>query len=69
MYLIKNLYPEYVKNSFFYNDSFFFFKILFIRKREHKQGEWQAEGQGEAGSPLSKEPGCRAGSQDTGIMT
>ena len=29
-------------------------KILFIYVTEHKQGEWQAEG--EAGSPLSKEP-------------
>ena len=44
---------------------FIFLKILFIylsergrkrerERREHKQGEWQAEG--EAGSPLSKEP-------------
>ena len=38
-----------------------FFKILFIylfvRESEHKQGEWQAEqAEGEAGSPLSKEP-------------
>ena len=39
---------------------FFFLKILFIyfrmaeRERAHKQGEWQAEG--EAGSPLSREP-------------
>jgi len=31
-----------------------FFKILF--EREHKQGEWQAEGEGEAGSPLNREP-------------
>ena len=39
---------------------FFFFLILFInlteRKREHRQEEWQAEGAGEAGSPLSREP-------------
>ena len=26
------------------------------REREHKQGEWQAEGEGDAGSPLSREP-------------
>jgi len=26
------------------------------RGREHKQGEQQAEGEGEAGSPLSREP-------------
>ena len=37
------------------------FKILFIRKREREsasaqQGEQQAEGKGEAGSPLSREP-------------
>ena len=36
---------------------FFFLKILFKinkREREHEQREWQAEG--EAGSPLSREP-------------
>jgi len=39
------------------------------REREHKQGEWQAEGEGEAGSPLSREPDAGAGSRDPGIMT
>ena len=34
--------------------SFFLFKD-FISQIEHKQGEWQAEGEGEAGSLLSKE--------------
>ena len=37
---------------------FFFFKILFIylREREHKQG-WEEKGaEGEADSPLSREP-------------
>ena len=35
-----------------------FFKILFIFLTEstHKQGEQQAAGEGEAGSPLNKEP-------------
>ena len=35
-----------------------FKKILFIylTKREHKQGEQQAEGEGEAGSLLTREP-------------
>jgi len=37
------------------NQHFFFNFIYFLgRQREHKQGEWQAEGEG--GSPLSKEP-------------
>ena len=42
---------------------FLFFKILFTyltereRGRVHKQWEQQAEGKGEAGSLLSKEPG------------
>ena len=32
---------------------------LFVREREsaeHRQTEWQADAEGEAGSPLSKEP-------------
>ena len=35
-----------------------FFKILFIclTERQHKQEEQQAEGEGEAGCPLSREP-------------
>jgi len=39
-----------------------FLNILFIyltereRGREYKQGEWQTEGEGEAGSPLSRGP-------------
>ena len=37
----------------------FFLKILFSLT-EHKQGEWQAEGEGEADSLLSREP-------DTGL--
>ena len=43
-------------------DFFFFLKILFIYQRErggeseHRQTEWQAEAEGEAGSPPSKEP-------------
>jgi len=35
----------------------FFFKdfiYLFDREREHKQGEWQAEAEGEAASPQSR---------------
>ena len=38
--------------------TFFFFKVLFIylTQREPKQRERQAEGEGEAGSPLSREP-------------
>ena len=39
------------------------------RKREQKQGEWQAEGEGEAGSLLSREPQHRAQSQGPEIMT
>ena len=37
--------------------TFFFFKVLFIylTQREPKQRERQAEGEGEAGSPLSRE--------------
>jgi len=41
---------------------FYFFILLFFKDffnlcdRAHKQGEWQAEGEGEAGSPLSREP-------------
>ena len=39
---------------------FFFLKILFffiyLTERDHKQAERQAEGEGEAGSPLSREP-------------
>ena len=46
----------------------FFFKTLFIylteRAREHKQREPQAEGEGEAGSPLSREPDVGLRSQD-----
>ena len=34
----------------------FFFRILFIYLTEHKQAEWQVEGEGEAGSPISREP-------------
>ena len=33
----------------------FLFIYLFIREQEHKQGERQTEGEGEAGSPLSRE--------------
>ena len=46
---------------FFFSPCFFFFKILFIylregdRGAEHEQGE-EAEGEGEADSPLSGEP-------------
>ena len=29
---------------------------IFDRERKHKQGEQQAEGEGEAGSPLNREP-------------
>ena len=36
--------------------SLFLKKILFIHLIEHKQAEQQAEGKGEAGSLLSKEP-------------
>ena len=32
------------------------FGFEFIYLTEHKQGEWQAEGEGEAGSSLSREP-------------
>ena len=39
---------------------YFFLKILFITERENKPGVQQAEGEGEAGSPLSREP-------DTGL--
>ena len=37
---------------------FFFLKILciYLMEKEHKQGEWQTEGEGEAGSLLSREP-------------
>jgi len=39
---------------------FFFLKIFCLfngeREREHKQAERQTEGEGEAGSPLSREP-------------
>ena len=41
---------------------FFFFKILFIfwhNVSEHKQGEGQAKEEGEADSPLSREPDAR----------
>jgi len=37
--------------------------------REHKQGKQQAEGEGEAGSPLNREPDVGAPSQDPRIMT
>ena len=53
----------------------YFFKrfYLFVREserseNEHKQTEWQAEAEGEAGSLLSKEPDVGL-SQDAGIMT
>ena len=36
--------------------TYVFIKILFIYLREHKQGEQPAEGEGEAGSPRSREP-------------
>jgi len=41
----------------FYFILFFFkdFIYLFDREREHKQGEWQAEAEREAGSPPSRE--------------
>ena len=44
--------PTQIFSSF----SSFLNKILFVTETEHvyKQGEWQAEGQGEAGSLLSK---------------
>jgi len=35
----------------------------------HKQGKLQAEGDGEAGSLLSREPNAGLGSHDAGIMT
>jgi len=34
----------------------YFFKILFIYLRERAQAERVAEGEGEAGSPLRREP-------------
>ena len=37
-------------------ESRFFFNILFIYLTEQKQGKQPAEGEGEADSPLSKEP-------------
>ena len=40
------------RNGFFL--FFYDFIYVFVRERVHKQGEWQAEG--EAGSPLSREP-------------
>ena len=57
-------------NFYFILFKIFFLKIyLFIwqREGEHKQGEQQAEGEGEADSPLSKEP--HVGLNPTGIMT
>ena len=39
------------------------------RERKHKQADWQAEGEGEAGSPLSQEPEARTQSQRPVIMT
>ena len=42
---------------------------LFDTQREHKQGQWLTEGEGEAGSLLSRGPNAGARSQDLGIMT
>lgn len=36
--------------------SLFIFIYSLSREREHKQGKQQAEGEGVAGSPLSREP-------------
>ena len=50
--------------------SYFFLKILFYLteiEREHKQGEWQAEG--EAGSLLSKKPDGRLNPRTLGSLT
>ena len=41
---------------------------MYLSDREHKQGV-VAEGEGEAGFPWSREPGCEAQSQDLRIMT
>jgi len=36
---------------------YFFFKdFIYLFDREHKRGKQQAEGEGEAGSPLGREP-------------
>ena len=40
-----------ITSSFFLD-----FTHLFDTQREHKQGEWQVEEEGEAGSPLNREP-------------
>jgi len=36
---------------------FFFKDFIYLTERAHKQGERQAEGEGEADSPLGKVPG------------
>ena len=48
----------------------FFLKILFIfwERRSEREHEWRGEGEGEAGSPLSRVR-CGAPSQDPGAMT
>ena len=52
--------PSPVKSIFTANLPAFFFKILFIylkeRERAYKQVEQQAEGEGEAGFLLSRDP-------------
>jgi len=35
---------------------FFFKDFIYLREREHKQGKWQAEGEGEAGLTMNREP-------------
>ena len=50
------LLPSPVYKHIYAYHPFFFFKRFYLFDREHKQGEWQAEGEEETGSLLSKEP-------------
>jgi len=39
-----------------YHWGFYFILFYYLTEREHRKAERQAEGKGEAGSPLSREP-------------
>ena len=48
--------PQINKIFFFFKDFIYLFDRERERERAHKQAERQAKGEGEEGSPLSREP-------------
>ena len=68
-YNIEFLFFVFFWCVFVFKDFVFIWERETVSKREKEQREWQAEGEGEADSPLSREPSAEAWFQGPKIMT